>query len=411
MRHHTGARPIPRRALKALATLISAVALFLVSALPAWAADSITLTWVRHGESYGNVAGAGIDTKVPGPELTELGEQQAEAIAVQLNDGGYDSIYVSDMIRTHQTAAPLEALVPSLPVHEEAGIHEISAGIFEGSPIDSGLGRIGYFLIPVAWTLGLRSLPIPGGETGNGFEARVDDVIDAVTANGATAPVLFSHGATIMVWTMMNVDNPDIMLMLTHPLGNTAVVEVTGNPDDGWMLQSWDGAAVSQNPPLAGQLFVNARRLVVAPQTAVYDVVQAIKSRDPAQVVAAVRDGVVMVAKAGVDFVTDSVTDIGQAIRGALPDLGGAAADTAVTNLRSSTAAATTEETANGATDLTDGNKVEPLKASAGASRRAGATPAVSGKAEASSATDKAGGGAKKGTGSSRRGSTHKAAA
>jgi broad specificity phosphatase PhoE len=395
-----------RQALKALATAVSAIALFLISALPAWAADSITLTWVRHGESYGNIAGAGIDTKVPGPELTDLGEQQAEAIAQQLKDGGYDSIYVSDMIRTHQTAAPLEALLPGLPVYEKAGIHEISAGIFEGSPIDSGLGRIGYFLIPVAWTLGLRSLPIPGGETGNGFEARVNSVIADVITNGDTKPVLFSHGATIMVWTMMNVDNPDVMLMLTHPLGNTAVVVVTGNPDDGWMLQSWDGVAVSQNPSLGGQLFVNIRNLVVAPQTAVYNVVQAVKSGDLTKVVAAIRDGVVSVAKAGVDFVKDSVTDIAQAIRGALP--GAAAAKPAATKVKS---AAATDETSNGATDLTDGNKAEPGKASAAASRRAGSSQAASDQDGQNATTGKADGGANKGTGSSRRASVSKAAA
>ncbi|WP_174397046.1 histidine phosphatase family protein [Mycolicibacterium sphagni] len=394
------------RALKALATVVSAVALFLMSALPAWAADSITLTWVRHGESYGNIAGAGIDTKVPGPELTELGEQQAEAIAQQLKDGGYDSIYVSDMIRTHQTAAPLEALLPGLPVSEKSGIHEISAGIFEGSPIDSGLGRIGYFLIPVAWTLGLRSLPIPGGENGNGFEARVNSVIADVIDNGYTKPVLFSHGATIMVWTMMNVDNPDIMLMLTHPLGNTAVVVVTGNPDDGWMLQSWDGVAVSQNPSLGGQLFVNLRNLVVAPQAAVYNVVQAVKSGDVTKVVAAIRDGVVTVAKAGVDFVKDSVTDIAQAIAGALP--GAAAAKPAATKVKS---AAATDEISNGATDLTDRNKAEPGKASAAAGRRATSSQAASDSDGQGATTGKADGGAKKGTGSSGRASAHKVAA
>ena len=396
---HMGAR---RQALKVLATVVSAVALLLMSALPAWAADSITLTWVRHGESDGNVAGAGIDTKVPGPELTELGEQQAEAIAQQLKDGGYDSIYVSDMIRTHQTAAPLEVLLPDLPVYEEPGIHEISAGIFEGSAIDSGLGRIGYFLIPVAWTLGLRSLPIPGGETGNGFEARVNGAIADVIANGDTKPVLFSHGATIMVWTMMNVDNPDISLMLSHPLGNTAVVVVTGNPEDGWMLQSWDGLAVSQNPSLGGQLFVNLRNLVVAPQTAVYNVAQAVKSRDLTKIVAASRDGVVTVAKAGVDFLRDSVTDIAQAIRGALP--GGAAAKSAATTVK---AAAATDESSAGATDLTGANKAKPGKTSAGASRRAGASGANS----QSVTPDKADGGAKKGAGSSARPSAHKAAA
>jgi broad specificity phosphatase PhoE len=346
---------------------------------------------------------------VPGPELTDLGEQQAEAIAQQLKNGGYDSIYVSDMIRTHQTAAPLEALLPDLPVREESGIHEISAGIFEGSPIDSGLGRIGYFLIPVAWTLGLRSLPIPGGETGNGFEARVNGAIDDVIANGDTNPLFFSHGATIMVWTMMNVDNPDVLLMLTHPLGNTAVVVVTGNPDDGWMLQSWDGIAISQNPSLGGQMFVNLRNLVVAPQTAVYNVVQAVKSRDLAKVVAAIRDGVVTVAKAGVDFVKDSVTDIAQAIRGALP--GAAAAKPAATKVKSAATTVATDETSNAATDLTDGNKVEPTKSGAGASRLAGSLPAASDQDGPSATSGKAAGGAKKGTGSSRRASAHKAAA
>lgn len=396
------------RALKALVTVVSAVALFLVSALPAWAADSITLTWVRHGESYGNVAGAGIDTKVPGPSLTPLGEQQAAAIAAVLAAGNYDSIYTSNMIRTQQTAAPFEALKPLLPVsNNNAGIREIGAGIFEGSPIDSGLGRIGYFLIPVAWTLGMRSLPIPGGENGNGFEARVNSVIDDVIANGDTKPVLFSHGATIMIWTMMNVDNPDIMLLLTHPLGNTAVVVVTGNPEDGWMLQSWDGVAVSQNPGLGGKMFVNIRNLVVAPQTAVYNVVQAVKSRDLNQIVAAVRDGVVNVAKAGVEFVRASVTDIAQAIRGALP--GAAASKPAATKVTS--AAATVSETSNGATDLTDGNKAEPAKASAAASRRAGASQAASDDDGQGATTGKADGGAKKGTGSSRRASAHKAAA
>ncbi|BBY57584.1 histidine phosphatase family protein [Mycolicibacterium sarraceniae] len=392
------------RALKALATVVSAVALFLVSALPAWAADSITLTWVRHGESYGNIAGAGIDTKVPGPNLTALGEQQAIDIAQQLKNGGYDSIYTSNMIRTQQTAAPLEALLPNLPVYEKAGIHEISAGIFEGSPIDSGLGRIGYFLIPVAWTLGLRSLPIPGGESGNGFEARVNGVIDDVIANGDTKPVLFSHGATIMAWTMMNVDNPDILLMLTHPLGNTAVVVVTGNPNDGWMLRSWDGVAVSQNPSLGGQLFVNLRNLVVAPQTAVYNVVQAVKSRDVTKIVAAIRDGVVSVAKAGVDFVRDSVTDIARAIRGVLP--GGAAAKPAATVANSIAAVAATSETSTGATDLTSGSK-----AKAGAKLRAGSSQAASDHNGSGQTAGKADGEAKKGAASNRRASASKAAA
>lgn len=308
-----------RRALKAAMTIFGAVVFLLAGALPAWAADLVTLTLVRHAESYGNVPGAGIDTKVPGPLLTPLGVTQAAGIAAGLAAGGFDGIYYSNMTRTYQTAQPLMALQPAWPTQELAGFREISAGIFEGSPNDSGLGRIGYFLIPLTWSLGLRSLPIPLGEGGNEFNARYSDAVATVIANGDTHPVIFSHGAAIMVWTAMNVDNPDLGLLLSHPLGNTEQVVVTGSPEEGWMMQSYAGIPVSQTPGLLTQLFVNTRDLIVAPQTAVYDVVQAIKTLNPQNIVMAVANGVVSVVRAGIDFVVNSATDIANAIIGLLP--------------------------------------------------------------------------------------------
>ncbi|MGY4712396.1 histidine phosphatase family protein [Mycolicibacterium sp. CBM1] len=416
---------MPRHVMKVLATVVAAVGLLLGAALPAWAADVITLTWVRHGESTGNVAGAGIDTTVPGPHLTALGEEQALAVAQQLKDGGYDSIYVSDMIRTHETAAPLATLTGLTPI-QEGGFREISAGIFEGSPIDSGLGRLGYFLIPAAWTFGLRSLPIPLGEVGTSFDARVDGAIDDVIANGDVKPVIFSHAATIMAWTMMNVDNPDPLLVLTHPLGNTAVVVVTGNPEDGWTLVSWDGIAIDPNPSLVTELFVNFRNLVVAPQDSFFDVTQALRSGDLKAVVDSIRAGVVDIATATVTFARDTVTDIAQAIGAALPAPPGAAVKgrteksvpaagtdaagggTVAVQTRTEIDAAQTDDApataANGATDLSDGNKTGPAKAAA-ASRRGGALRAVSDRSGAAGATSTGSGsdGAGKGTGSSAR--------
>ncbi len=404
MREHTGERLTSRRALKTMMTVVAAVALLFVSVLPAWAAASMTLTFVRHAESYGNVAGAGLDTKVPGPDITNpVGTGQAAAIAQVLANNGvaYDGIYYSDMVRTQQTASYLQTLRPALAAHQIGGFREISAGIFEGSPIDSGLGRIGYFLIPVAWTLGLRSLPIPGGENGNGFEARVNDSIAQVQADGSTEPVIFSHGATIMIWTMMNVKNPDLGLLLSDPLPNTGVVVVTGNTEDGWTLVSYDGKAVDPAPGLLTQLFVNTRDLIAAPQTAFYDVVQAIKTGDLSKVVAAVRDGVVAVAKAGVTFVKNTVTDVAQAIVGALPGSAQSTAATAAitvaakapasaaTAVQSETPAADrpssasddakrpATETANGATDLSDGNKAQPVRPRVAANSRTGSLQAA----------------------------------
>jgi len=36
----------------------------------------------------------------------------------------------------------------------------------------------------------------------------------------------------------LNVDNPDLGLLLSHQLDNTGVVVIKGNPQDGWTLVS-----------------------------------------------------------------------------------------------------------------------------------------------------------------------------
>ena len=263
-----------RRINTAAGTVLAALALLLATALPAWAAQAITLTWVRHAQSTANAAGI-IDTTVPGPGLTALGDTQAQAIAETLVANGYDGIFVSDMVRTQLTAAPLAADLGITPV-VVPGLQEINAGIFEGG---SGLiAGLGYALPPVAWVLGARFVPVIGGENGNQFEARVNDSVAQIYETGDTNPVAFSHGATITAWTLMNVDNPDLLLAITHPLGNTAVVVVSGNPEDGWTLQSWDGIEVNPNPGLLTRLFVAVREIVVAPQTALYDFCQGLRS-------------------------------------------------------------------------------------------------------------------------------------
>lgn len=259
---------MPRRSLATIGTVLTAAVLLVVSALPAWAAQAITLTWVRHAQSTANAAGI-IDTAVPGPGLTALGDTQAQAIAETLKFNAYDGIYVSNMVRTSLTAAPLATELGLTPV-VLPGVREINAGIFEHR--GGLLAGIGYALPPVAWVFGARFVPVLGGESGNAFEARVNDSVAAIYASGDANPVVFAHGATIMAWTLMTVDNPNLLLALTHPLGNTAVVVVNGNSEDGWTLQSWDGIAVDPNPGLLTALFVAVRNAVVAPQTALYDI-------------------------------------------------------------------------------------------------------------------------------------------
>ena len=348
-------KSLTRQVLRVLGAALMAVFLFAVAAMPVGAK---TVTFVRHGQSQGNADDI-INTQVPGPELTGLGWTQARVVAGELGSNP-SGIYASTMTRTQQTATPYAARIiygGITPAKEEKvvvgtnpdsdvvvldGLQEISAGIFEGSPESSGLGRIGYIVAPLAWTLGLRFVRIPGSEDGNEFDARVDGAIDQMDG---VNPVAFSHGATIMFWTLMNVDNPDLTLLLTHQLDNTDVVVVEENGEGGWTLKSWAGEKVAP-ATLPTQLFVNTRDLVVAPQTALHNMREPVLALDGEAVVETGVQGVKNVGSATVKFVTDTAEDIGNAVRGAIP----ASSQPGVTPARKS----------YGATDLTNGNKVVP---------------------------------------------------
>ena len=84
-------------------TLFLLVSCLLVSAT---AAQS-TIFLVRHAEKSG---GAGDN-----PDLSELGRARAESLANTLKDAGVSAIYVTDLKRTQQTAAPLAKLLNVAP--------------------------------------------------------------------------------------------------------------------------------------------------------------------------------------------------------------------------------------------------------------------------------------------------------
>ncbi|CRZ19049.1 histidine phosphatase family protein [Mycolicibacterium neworleansense] len=400
-------RPTRRRAAGAAATTLTACSLFAAATLPAAA---MTVTFIRHAESQGNASGY-IDTSTPGPHLTnneinqnggENGEQQAQDWADGKSATAFDALYASTMIRTQETAAPfadksglpvtiLGAYDPNRP-QQNSGVQEISAGIFEGLPESGGIGRIGYILAPLAWTMGLQFIPVPGGETGLEFNERVTNALTQVeedtedtNGDGNIDAAVFSHGATIMMWTMMNVDNPNLLLIVQHPLNNTDEVVVEKNADGSWTLKSWAGEEVGPaNYPT--QMFVNFRDLIVAPQKAIYNMRIPVLTPDPQGIVTTGVQGVQDVAEAGVKFVKDSITDTVNAITG-IPGSVGQPTTQVSTLSTQNTAENVTEDataatkvavekvtepvrskvaavrTAAGATKLTDGNKAEPGKA------------------------------------------------
>src|SRR6185436_16417313 len=184
-------RSLSKQVLGVVGAAFTAVVSFIVAIVPAGA---LTVTFVRHGESQANADGI-INTQVPGPGLTDLGWSQSRTVAGQL-PASPSGIYASTMIRTQQTATPYAARIrygSDTPANEAKvvvgtapgsdvvvlnGLQEINAGIFEGSSEDEGIGRLGYALAPIAWSLGLRFVRIPGSEDGNEFDARVDGALE-----------------------------------------------------------------------------------------------------------------------------------------------------------------------------------------------------------------------------------------
>jgi broad specificity phosphatase PhoE len=228
--------PIPRRVFGVLTALILAAG---VTAAPAAAEPDITITFVRHAESQGNVSGL-IDTSVPGPSLTPLGEQQAKEVAVELIRTPHDGVFASTMIRTQQTAQPLaDELGEQIVVLP--GLREIEAGDFEGEP-ERDATR--YFQPLQQWLQGDRTARIPGSIDGNEFDARFDEAVNEIYRSGHQQPVAFSHGGAIAMWTMLNVADPPLDLLTTQSLPNTGQVVVRGNPTDGWTLLDWNGTKI-----------------------------------------------------------------------------------------------------------------------------------------------------------------------
>jgi broad specificity phosphatase PhoE len=198
---------------------------------------SITLTFVRHAESEGNASGL-INTAVPGPQLTPEGQQQAQQAATKLRGNDYDGIFASTMVRTQQTAAPL-----SQDLGEEVqivpGLQEIGAGWFEGRPEEMAQSTL--MLAPDLWLRGDRQAAIPGSVDGNQFNDAFSGAVQKIYDSSDNKPVAFSHGAAIMIWTLMNVGNAKDTLLTTHPLPNTGRVVIKGSPTAGWTLVDWDG--------------------------------------------------------------------------------------------------------------------------------------------------------------------------
>ncbi|MFH1262074.1 MAG: histidine phosphatase family protein [Pseudomonadota bacterium] len=91
----------------------------------------------RHGETYANKERVNIGQKLdPRVVLDEKGIEQARKLLDLLSDSGIQTIYVSELSRTHQTAEPLASQLKIVP-EIRPNLNEMGFGHLEGLSADA----------------------------------------------------------------------------------------------------------------------------------------------------------------------------------------------------------------------------------------------------------------------------------
>jgi len=129
------------------------------------------------------------------PPLSASGREQARQVCARLSTAGIDAIYVTTLLRTAQTAAPLAGQLGLNP-QVEAGLREVYLGEWEGGVlrkmVADGHPISQRVLAEERWDV------IPGAEPAAAFAGRVRAAIVRLAASHPGQRVAaFTHGGVI----------------------------------------------------------------------------------------------------------------------------------------------------------------------------------------------------------------------
>lgn len=194
------------------------------------------LVLIRHGQTESNVRHL-LDTAHPGAPLDDIGREQAENLVHSLAAEQIHAVFSSTITRAVQTATPL-ARALGVDVQQLPGLMEIQAGEEEMAPIEGS-----HYLTMVGnWLLGDRTATMTGADTCDSFFSRYDDAIGQIASAGHACVAVVSHGAAIRTWAGRRVGNISPSAAAHTRLDNTTFLVLEGDPETGWMLESWGEA-------------------------------------------------------------------------------------------------------------------------------------------------------------------------
>ncbi len=194
---------------------------------------------MRHGASADALEGETFEL-VEGqgdPPLSEVGQHQAELVALRLASVPFDAIYVSTLRRTAQTAAPLVARTGHVPV-VDADLREVYLGEWEGGLLRQKAADDDPILRDVMreqrWDL------VPGAESREVFGGRLRRAVERiVAAHPGGLVVVFSHGAAIGELLAQATDSAPFALLGA----NNASISKLVVTDERWVLRGYNDIA------------------------------------------------------------------------------------------------------------------------------------------------------------------------
>ncbi|MGI9624728.1 MAG: histidine phosphatase family protein [Acidimicrobiales bacterium] len=194
---------------------------------------------VRHGQSMPYVDGQPFDTHDGhgDPALSPRGHWQAQLVADRLAGETIGAIYVSTLVRTHETAAPLATRVGMQPQVEadlrEVFLGEYEAGLFrkmsaENHPLALEMRRT------AEWGV------VPGAESNEDLRSRTVPVIERLAKEHVDELiVVVCHGGVIGALVGHVFDQPARSMAYARN-GSITHLVVT---DDHWQVRSFNDAA------------------------------------------------------------------------------------------------------------------------------------------------------------------------
>lgn len=205
-------------------------------------ADRLLLVLARHGQTPSNVERL-LDTRLPGPGLTDLGRSQAAALGAELA-AAYPhtsaervvAVYSSAATRARETAALVADALGLLPAVVD-GLHEVQVGTLEGRNDDAAVERFRETVD--RWRAGDVDLAFEEGESAADLVARYRRAIADIRRRhgGGGTVVVVGHGAAIRLAGADLTSTAGVRPDDDH-LDNCGRITLLEGPR-GWTLVSW----------------------------------------------------------------------------------------------------------------------------------------------------------------------------